>query len=206
MDQPIAFQLDFHKETFIFVYILIFIIAFFVYKIKKQHTYSLSFILLFALYIQFLVKFTILPIMILFEGGIGSMYDIDEPYTQMIPFHFVSEYQQGFLGLKQIAGNIILLFPMALFVRTMLESRQNTSRILKTILVCISISILIEVLQLMIDLVTNYPNRVMDIDDVLLNAVGILLGVLCFELVKKCKGIYRKVLGFFVLREQGKSR
>ncbi|MCB6993890.1 VanZ family protein [bacterium 210820-DFI.6.37] len=202
MDQPIAFQLDFHKETFIFVYILIFIIAFFAYKIKKQHKYSLSFILLFALYIQFLIKFAILPIMILFEAGIGSMYDIDEPYTQMIPFHFVSEYQQGFLGLKQIVGNIGLLFPMALFVRTILESRQNKNRILKTILVCISISILIEVLQLIINFVTNYPNRVMDIDDVLLNAVGILLGVLCFELVKKCKRIYQRILSFFILAEK----
>ena len=185
MGNPIAFQLDFHKETFIALYILIAVIVLVVYKIKRQHKYRLTFILLFALYLQFLIKFTILPITILFEGGIGSMYDIDEPYTQLIPFQFLSEYQQGFLGLKQIIGNIGLFFPMALFVRTMLEYRQNKNSIRKAIIVCISISILTEVLQLIINLITNYPNRIMDIDDVLLNTIGIVLGVLCFELAER---------------------
>lgn len=200
-ENPIAIQLDFHKETFLIVYAVILLIIFIVYKAKKTNKYRFCFISLFALYNLFLVKFVILPIIVLFEGGIGSMYDIEGSYTQLIPFNFVSEYLEGLLGIKQIVGNVLLLVPMVFFVRFIVESNTTQKIRRKTFLICASVSISIETIQLIIDLITDYPNRVMDIDDFILNSVGILVGIIIFDLLKRNANIYQKIIKLLILKD-----
>lgn len=201
MDEPIAMQLDFHVETFLLVYIAAAAGILVFYKVRAHHKYRIWYPLLFALYILFLIKFVIFPLIIFFEGGEESMYYLSNPYTQLIPFHFLSEYRAGYLGTKQIVGNIVLLVPLVFFIRFILESRTAAAIRRKTFFFCVGISAAIEGIQLILDLATHYSNRIMDVDDILLNALGVILGLIAFDLLKKSGKFYQTVVRLFVFKK-----
>ena len=43
----------------------------------------------------------------------------------------------------------------------------------------------LEIIQLLIDVITRYPNRVCDIDDFILNSIGVIIGYLLYVLISK---------------------
>lgn len=44
------------------------------------------------------------------------------------------------------------------------------------------------------NLIVQYPNRTVDVDDILLNVLGIAIGTLCFYLVRtKVPGLYHSI-------------
>ena len=75
--------------------------------------------------------------------------------------------------LRQIVGNLLLLLPLGLY-GPMLSPRLRTAA--ATIALGAGVSILIELLQLAIATAYGFPVRVADVDDVLLNTVGVAAG------------------------------
>jgi glycopeptide antibiotics resistance protein len=67
----------------------------------------------------------------------------------------------------QLVGNLLLLLPVGLLGPIALPAMDSWLRVL---LVALGLSLVIEVAQLWI------PNRMADVDDVLLNAIGALIG------------------------------
>ena len=139
----------------------------------------------FVFYLMGVIDYTIFPIFIMQGRNLGMDYDIHS-FTQLIPGKTIIEYLQSG-NLYQIFGNIILFMPFVLFMFIFLQKKRPIPIIFLGALA----SILIELTQLIIDLVTNYPNRVFDVDDFILNTVGVILATVVFNYIKRIKGIQK---------------
>lgn len=137
----------------------------------------------FVFYLMAVMDYTIYPIFVPQGGYKGMDYGIHS-YVQLIPGKTILEYLHSG-NLYQIVGNIILFIPFVLFMYIFLQKRKPIPIILLGFLA----SILIELAQLIIDLVTKYPNRVFDVDDFILNIVGVVLATVIFNYMKGIKGI-----------------
>lgn len=112
------------------------------------------------LYLIFIIYFIILINIVTADGLLNY-----EPLDNIKPFQEILRYQIGsYLFIKNIVGNIVLFIPFG-FIFKYLFKLQIRYLLLITILFSLSI----ELLQLII-------GRVFDIDDILLNMIGSILG------------------------------
>ena len=58
---------------------------------------------------------------------------------------------------------------------------------LKIILIGMLSSVGVELMQLIIDIVTRYPSHIADIDDVILNSIGVVIGYGIYIAINKWK-------------------
>ncbi len=158
-------------------------------KIKKTKTNWFREITLFA-FVIFLVGLasqTVIPKIEMGVNGFGIVQSgIHE--TNLIPFKVLFEtYQEVFVNgyinyfLINFLGNIILFIPFGLIIP--LLWRPST---VKTILIGLCSSLFIEICQL-------FLTRGTDVDDLILNTTGVLLGILVFKFLQKnCKGFVER--------------
>jgi len=92
--------------------------------------------------------------------------------VNFVPFRFITDYfvDKRPLGMENIAGNILLFIPMGIFL-----SMKEKSCAQKMLLL-IGSSVCIEVLQFV------FARGVSDIDDVILNSFGGLVGIIFYRL------------------------
>ena len=95
--------------------------------------------------------------------------------VNLIPFGFVNDYivDKQLLGIANIVGNLLMFIPMGIFL-SMINQRHD-----KVLFMLILASVCIEVLQYV------FIRGVSDIDDVILNSVGGLIGIACYKISKK---------------------
>lgn len=106
---------------------------------------------------------------------IVTFQDSNYGTNNFIPFKEMFRYKiTSPLFLKNVIGNIILFIPLGLFVTLYI---QNKTFIL-TLILSIIISLSIEFIQSMI-------GRTMDIDDVILNATGGIIGYFICKVIDK---------------------
>ena len=86
------------------------------------------------------------------------------PFKEMFRYNFTSK-----LFIKNIIGNILLFMPFGLFVAAYLNIRKLSPTIILTLISSVSI----EVIQYLI-------GRVFDVDDIILNLIGGIIGGLLF--------------------------
>lgn len=117
------------------------------------------------------VKLTLLPITISFDKT--SVPDMPwKYYYQLIPFQtIISTWKQG--NLLQVVGNIVLLLPLPILIGLL---KKRSIGFFRTLTVVISVSLGIELTQLLINCLTGIPNKVADVDDFILNSIGGLVG------------------------------
>jgi len=91
--------------------------------------------------------------------------------VNLVPFRFIKDYwmDQQPLGISNIAGNILMFIPMGIFF-SMIEKHYG-----KALLSILAVSICIEVLQFV------FIRGISDIDDLILNSVGGLIGIACYK-------------------------
>ena len=162
----------------------------FYYRIRKQKNMKiLIWRCLFALYILLLIKVTIFPITFThFEW----MEDTSYLAVQLEPFKSIVSMvkQKNYI---QITGNIILLMPLPLLLQGIKD--QMFFRMKCFVSVCAA-SLVIEVLQFGINLLTGVRNRVFDVDDMILNILGgILLMILYKPLNYAANGVVSFIAG-----------
>lgn len=185
---------DLHMETFIILYCIISAISFLIYKIKKKHVYRFVFWAIIECYVLLLIKVTMLPIPIYskqyleeFQKFCSGRYG----YIQLIPFGTISTILKSHIWrniILQLLGNVLLLLPLPILLGVSKE-RDNLSY-WKLFLSGFLVSLFIELAQLGIDYLVNYPNKVCDIDDIILNSLGVLSGMGILFLTTKCKRFY----------------
>lgn len=138
----------------------------------------------FAVYAVLLVRATILPSFLLFRAD-PYVYEKDTlviyigtglSEVNLIPFKSIAEQFGHSLiyGAFQTLSNIALLMPYAYLSRLLFESFTMK----KTVIVGLLISCAIEMIQF-------FEPRSVDIDDVILNMIGVVLGCLLFEKTKR---------------------
>lgn len=172
--------LDFHIWTFFILYALIALIIFL--KNKGKNAYKLY---IMELYSLLMVKIVIMPIVIFKPGAyeeFSKHLTLPNYNIQPYPLHTISVCVHSMYGWLQIGGNIILLIPLAFFLIYFTSKKIKTAHLF---LIGFFSSILIEGIQLLINYITKYPCHAIDIDDIILNTAGYILGCIIFCKAKK---------------------
>mgnify|MGYP003300688646 CR=1 FL=1 len=119
--------------------------------------------------------FFILYVMFLFE--IVTIQDHNYGLSNFIPFKEIFRYKIGSrLFIKNIIGNILLFLPYGYFAADYLKSKKLSLICFLTMIV----SFTIELVQLNI-------GRTFDIDDIILNTIGGMLGYFLYRLLENIK-------------------
>ena len=148
---------------FIFTTILTTIRISYIIKYKRE----------FVFYEEMLNLAFVIYILCLFY--VVTFQDVSWSTSNFIPFKEMFRYRIGSnLFFRNVVGNMIMFMPFGYFVSQFLTLKKSRSCILLTVIA----SATIEITQLAI-------GRVFDIDDILLNIVGGLLGFACFKLLER---------------------
>ena len=128
----------------------------------------------FVLYKEILLLLFILYILCLFQ--IVTAQDINElEGNNFIPFAEILRYKIGSkYFIKNIIGNVLMFAPYGFFV----GKYASLKNVKLTLLLLFLASVSIEVTQLVI-------GRVFDVDDIILNLVGGLLGYIVYRIIDK---------------------
>ncbi len=156
-------------------------------KMIKVNWYRETLLFAFVIFTIALASQTVLPE---FEFGANGLYIIQNGVhkTNLIPLKVLWEtYTEVFVNenlnyfLINFLGNVILFVPFGLFIPLLWNVSAK-----KTVLIGFLSSLLIETCQL-------FLIRATDVDDLLLNTSGVLLGVAVFQFLKKnCKSFVEK--------------
>lgn len=139
---------------------------------------------MFVIYLLYLLKVTLFPIFIFDQETIEKVKEGVENYLvfyQLKPFaSIVNYFREG--AMIQLIGNVILLSPLVVFGEIVTRGKW---RITRMILLVSSVSLLIELLQLVINYSTGYPYRVADVDDLILNVTGVIITMFALRAAEK---------------------
>lgn len=131
--------------------------------------------LLFYIYIAFLILFIVLK----FDGSFERIISLHNSIIEnekdglrninLIPFRSISPYLKNITepyAFKNIIANILVFIPLGFFV-----SNKNSKNVFKTLVICISVILSIECIQLL------FKIGFFDVDDIILNFTGSLIGM-----------------------------
>lgn len=173
-------------ETFIILYGVIFVITCLIYKIKRNKSLNLFFVGIIELYILLVLSVTLLPLRIipaeLRQETCNYIY-----FFQLIPFVTIKEVFRfsGFFSI-QLFGNIVLTIPMPILLGYATKEKKGIRLFTKSCVIPIGI----EVTQLIIDFIVQYPSRFFDVDDIILNVCGIFIGTIIYIIMRHFKRLY----------------
>lgn len=155
-------------------------------KNKKYKRFSVQremLLNIFAVYFVSLLSITLFPIDIIW----GEVVEKFRPAVNIIPFvdiitdfprtQFSLAYKIKFL-IKNLAGNLLLLLPIGIFLPILWIKARN---FWKTVIIGASISFLIELLQYVLAYLGYGRGRATDIDDLILNTLGVIIGYVIFD-------------------------
>lgn len=154
-------------------------------KCKKGKIKFINFremaVIIFSVYIIGLISVTLFPF---------DTYRNVKPTANLIPvFNTINDISgipadmKGFMTkfwIRNVIGNLFLLTPLAILVPIIFKKFRNIKPI---VLLCLFVSILIEVLQYLSMFLGNI--RSVDIDDVILNTLGSIIGFYIFNYFQK---------------------
>lgn len=143
----------------------------------KKRTFGIMFWSCFYIYIIIVLGLTLFPLP---YQEVESMYPVP---NNLIPFQSVgSMLQRGisYTTLVQIGGNMMIAMPYGVFLY-ILSFKKRKQRFLSAL----AFPLTIEFLQLFVGKIIGLNYRSFDIDDILLNAIGIYAGILCGYIILK---------------------
>lgn len=154
-------------------------------KSKAQETKFLNYreigIILFSLYIISLVAVTQFPFRTTIKNYMAvNIVPVFNTIKDMSHVHSGMESFMVRFWIINIVGNLVLLMPLAIFVPMLFKKFRSMK---KTIILCFLVSVSIEFLQFLSMFCGN--RRSVDIDDVILNTLGVVLGFFIFKYLQK---------------------
>lgn len=131
----------------------------------------------FVLYKELFKLAFIIYVLCLFQ--IVTAQDVNYGGMNFIPFKEIFRYEPGsYLFYKNILGNMLLFLPFGLFVGCFTKLKNPLIMFILAIIASVSI----ETTQLAI-------GRIFDVDDIILNIFGAMLGFLLYKLLDNFNGI-----------------
>ncbi len=161
---------------FIFTVILVLVRLAYLFINKKKFVFYREFIML-----CFIIYILLLYYIVTFQdNNYGTNNFV--PFREIFRYHYTSR-----LFIKNVLGNIILFIPFGIFVTRFIK----TKKIFPTVVISFLVSCSIEFAQMRI-------GRTADIDDVILNTFGGLIGALIYkfesDILKKLPSFMRNEL------------
>lgn len=137
----------------------------------------------FGIYICFLLKVAFFPIPIQNEAVVG-LRNASLEYN-FIPLHSIFNIlseNKAFpeIILLQILGNFVMLFPVGVYLPIIFRTCRSAKFMF---LILLSIGIIVETTQHILNIMVGFHYRSVDIDDVILNILGGMLGYLLHKFV-----------------------
>lgn len=139
--------------------------------------------ILFSIYILFLILFVVLK----FDGSFERIISLHNSIIEnekdgirninLIPFRTMSPYLSDITepyAFKNIIANILVFIPLGFFI-----SNKNPKNVFKALIICLGVILSIELIQLF------FKIGFFDVDDIILNFIGSLLGVFISLFVRK---------------------
>lgn len=165
-------KIDFDVVFIGAVLIWVFLIIFFKFKFKKSYTYLFLFTI-FYIYICKVLDYTHFPIIV--DEQIREIMGGQNVWKEanLIPFNL------KYFSIKTSILNILLTIPFGFGLPFI--AKINFKRI---ILIGIFLGIFLETLQLIVALLVGFTFRYVDINDVIFNFSGVLLGYGIFKVFK----------------------
>jgi glycopeptide antibiotics resistance protein len=145
-----------------------------------------------SVYQDFKLYLTILYCFALFE--LVTTTDFYSYTNNFIPFKEILRYKSIIspLFLRNVVGNIILFVPFGFLISDFINSRAGKINIFITSLLTLVTSTSIETIQMFI-------GRSFDIDDIILNFIGSIIGYIAFKLINKTFGKANEILKLIAL-------
>lgn len=160
---------------------IIFLIVFISQKlnIKKIILYSC-----FYFYIISLIAVTMFPIPIQWLKEIWIYWWNDNNFIPFLSiFDILSNDNLDItIKIKQVIGNIIIFIPMWFFIPFIWKNKNYFK---KALLIGILSTFSIELLQYIISLILWFSYKITDIDDIILNTLGFIIGFILYNLFYK---------------------
>lgn len=150
-------------------------LAVIVWRRKRSLPYLFCFVV-FGIYLLFAVERVFFPIRTLEFYGSEVAPVHFEPVINLIPFNFDFSFIPHVV-LMQIFQNVLLTVPFGFGISFLVPVRARDMLWLAP-----ALGLGIEVIQLGIALLLRYPYRIIDVNDVLLNAFGVWIGYGIFKI------------------------
>ena len=145
-------------------------------SIKKRFDWRREVVnILYFCSLMLIIGFTIFPIFVVTNPEDYPELFVRNNYIPLLSIYHLLDSDYYMVPLRNIVGNILLFVPLG-FILT-LRFRQIKS-MLSVGLIGLFLSLLIEVIQL------NLPTRAFDIDDMILNTLGTILGFLICKITR----------------------
>ncbi|MEC3618680.1 VanZ family protein [Bacillus subtilis] len=182
-------------SAFLLPYLLVLYFCFIFYRLirrvlyKKDRLPIYKHIVILCLLVYFfnLISVTLFPIPIdavLIKDIKDDTYIPFVSGNNFIPFYFLLDiYHEGlqYYVIRSIGGNLILLLPVGLLFPLLFAKLNNVKRILLT---GFFISLFIELIQLTFSVYIRTIYRSFDVDDLILNTLGTLIGYWFFYILR----------------------
>jgi len=163
----------------------------------RRHNLSyLFFFLIFWVYMMFSLDKVFFPIQVN-----GEYVDVMRQIPLMsqinlVPFYF-GQYPMTVAGFIGIINNIVLTVPFGFGLNFIMRLKTRNF-----IWLAFALGLGFEITQLIISLVLRYPYRTVDVNDVLMNATGVLLGYGLFRIFAL---LYLAITKHFEIKHEGLS-
>ncbi|MGE6619729.1 VanZ family protein [Bacillus mycoides] len=165
---------DLHLPVLSILIVLGFVFLFISDRIKKKKFPIIVQLIRYSvvIYVVFVIKLVFFPIQYMFDKNFGPEIT-KSMFYQLIPFHEI--YKTFFVtgNYIQVFGNLLLLFPLGVYMGLLNKKAINIKYVFK---ISLFTTLTIEIIQLIIDYITFMPNKIFDVDDILLNVTGCLIG------------------------------
>ena len=151
--------------------------------LKKEYSYGrILSAAIFVLYLTSVISLTFFPIR--FSKTIDPDFNIFKYNLKLIPFENIILFiKRGHLGyfLVQIGGNFLMTIPFGALLPIVYKAKKQIYY--PIIFFCFTFCI--EVTQLLIGAILNTYYRTADVDDIILNFTGAMLGYLIFRIIQR---------------------
>lgn len=147
-------------------------------SIKRNIAFFTPMVLYMVFIVVFLVTRFLLVALITKNPSLASQY-LPRQYN-LVPFQTVMRYlnNKGQWNSLDVVGNILLLVPMGIYIHALFKKK----RFWKSALMALLMIVLIESAQFIL------ATGSFDIDDIIMNFIGALIGILTFQLIYQlCK-------------------
>jgi glycopeptide antibiotics resistance protein len=172
--------------------IFLFLLVIYMLKVnrKKHLTWDQNLVYsLFFIYIIAVIDVTLLPLPMNRRLIADSLKFHNEELNNFIPFKSITAIINNPIGiditLRQLGGNILLAALFGFFIPRVLNRLNN---IWKTLLIGFLFGLSIECCQKILSFIIGLSYRPFDVDDILLNLIGVVIGYvvlkLCLPIIK----------------------
>jgi len=190
-------RIEFFPYPFLFGLIILFILILFFRLAKRSWSY-LFFFSVFWVYLLFMLGLIVFPIPFTaplkineiwpsFQSAIPRIYLIPHNYSNLDLYPFYYNFE--------ILANILLTIPFGFFLLLVWPWFSN-----KMLMVALAVGLFNEGAQFMLLVLWGFGYRVVDINDVFLNASGVLIG---FVIYKIFIWILRTIIKIFSIQPKG---